>query len=150
MITRHKSQDGFLIQTGQTVFYEDECGEITHRRFPHMPKRFWNSLYVNDCNLVAAIADREEVPLEDFETRVHNAVEKRVSCKKDEFAHDMSKLMYRILSCSHQGVHVSKIVNNSEIINRIKGLWFDIFGEVCDDDDIAGMLYQGYFSSIDD
>lgn len=150
MITRYTSQDGISIQSGQTVFYEDDSGEIVHQRFPHISKKFWNSLYVNDRNLVEAIALRDGISHEDFNTRVNKAVEKRISKKQNEFAHDMSKLMYRILSCSHQGIHVSEIVNNSEVISRIQNLWFDVFKEACNEGDVAGMLYQGYFSSIDD
>lgn len=145
MITRHISQDGILLEQGNTVYYEDEAGHIVAQRFPNMPKRHWDSLYVSDRALVASIAKREHKPVE-----IEEAVRNRISRNQSEFIHSMSKLMYRIFANLSMGGKVSEIVNNEEVISLLGYIWEDLYGEEISESEINTILYRGYFSEIDE
>ncbi len=66
------------------------------------------------------------------------------------FAQAMAKLMYRVLSCVHQKEPVKDIVNNVDLIDKIKWVWNEVFHEDPDQQTVDFILYRGYFETIDD
>lgn len=69
---------------------------------------------------------------------------------EDSFRLAMSKLMYRVISCAHQGDTTKEIVNNADLIGKIKWVWSEVFSEDPDQKTIDFILYRGYFETIDD
>ena len=69
---------------------------------------------------------------------------------EDDFCLAMSKLMYRVISCAHQGDTTKEIVNNRDLIEKVKWVWSEVFNEDPDQKTIDFILYRGYFETIDD
>ncbi len=69
---------------------------------------------------------------------------------EDSFWLAMSKLMYRAISCAHQGYTTKQIVNNEDLIEKIKWVWSEVFGEDPDKETMETILYKAYFETIDD
>ncbi len=69
---------------------------------------------------------------------------------EDQFRLAMSKLMYRVITCSHCGDTAKDIVNSRDVIDKIKCVWKEVFSEDPDQKTIDFMLYRGWFETIDD
>lgn len=69
---------------------------------------------------------------------------------KDDFMLALSKLMYRVISCAHQGDTTKEIVNNNDLISKIKWVWNEVFDEDPDQTTLDFILYRQYFETIDD
>lgn len=69
---------------------------------------------------------------------------------KDNFRSAMSKLMYRVICCAHQGDTTKEIVNNADLVDKIKWVWHEVFEENPDEETLNFILYKGFFETIDD